>query len=119
MLERMILQYLKNDLEIPVFMEEQKEKHKRYVLLEKTGSSLEDHICSATIVIQSYAESMYEAAALNEEVKRRMLYGFIMIPEVSKVKLNTDYNFTDTTRKQYRYQAVYDITYQEGIRYGQ
>lgn len=119
MLEKIILQYLKKNLEVPAFMEEQKERHKRYVLLEKTGSSLEDHICSATIAIQSYAESLYEAALLNEEVKRRMLYGLIKIPEISKVKLNTDYNFTDTTRKQYRYQAVYDITYQEGIGYGQ
>ena len=119
MLEKTLLQYLKKNLEVPVLMEESKEKHKRYVLLEKTGSSMENHICSATVAIQSYAESMYEAAVLNEEVKGVMLYGFIKIPNVSKVKLNTDYNFTDTTRKQYRYQAVYDITYQEGNSYGE
>ena len=118
MLETTLLQYLKKNLEVPIFMEEPKEKHKRYVLLEKTGSSVENHICSATVAVQSYAESMYEAAVLNEEVKGVMLYGFIYIPNVSKVKLNTDYNFTDTTRKQYRYQAVYDITYQEESRYG-
>jgi len=31
--------------------------------------------------------------------------------EIGKVKLNSDYNFTDTVTKQYRYQAVYDISH--------
>ena len=32
-------------------------------------------------------------------------------PEVASCRLNSDYNFTDTTKKQYRYQAVFDIVY--------
>lgn len=31
--------------------------------------------------------------------------------EISRVKLNSDYNFTDTQKKKYRYQAIYEITY--------
>lgn len=30
---------------------------------------------------------------------------------ISKCTLNSDYNYTDTARKKYRYQAVYDIVY--------
>ena len=35
----------------------------------------------------------------------------ISLDSISKSKLNSDYNFTDTTKKQYRYQAVYDLVY--------
>ena len=31
--------------------------------------------------------------------------------DISKCTLNSDYNYTDTARKKYRYQAVYDIVY--------
>ena len=30
---------------------------------------------------------------------------------IFKSSLNSDYNFTDTSTKKYRYQAVYDIYY--------
>ena len=34
-------------------------------------------------------------------------------PKISRVQLNSDYNFTDTAQKRHRYQAVYDITFYE------
>ena len=33
----------------------------------------------------------------------------VALDEVSKVSLNSDYNFTDAATKRYRYQAVFDI----------
>lgn len=42
-----------------------------YVLIEKTGSGMNNHIKSATFAIQSYASSLYEAASLNEIVKEK------------------------------------------------
>ena len=45
---------------------------------------------------------------LNEETKIAV-DSLIELDEIASVKLNTDYNFTDTTTKKYRYQAVYDI----------
>ena len=30
---------------------------------------------------------------------------------ISRVELNSDYNFTDTSTKRYRYQAVYNFIY--------
>ena len=64
------------------------------------------------LTIQSYENSMQKAAELNEEVKHWMLdgmEGLITLNEVAQVQLNSDYNYTDTTTKEYRYQAVYDI----------
>lgn len=81
-----------------------------YVIVEKTGSSNSNFINHATLAIQSYSTSLYKASCLNEKVKE-VIENMIELDEISKVKLNTDYNFTDTTKKQYRYQAVYEITY--------
>ena len=53
---------------------------------------------------------MYKASELNEIVKEKM-DDLITLPNISKSSLNSDYNFTDTQTKKYRYQAVYDIYY--------
>ena len=110
MIEEIIIEYLSAQLDISVFTEKPEAPMQRYVVIEKTGSSRENFIDTATVTIQSYAESMYEAAALNERVKKAM-DDIAMLSNVSKSELNSDYNFTDTAKKEYRYQAVYDITY--------
>lgn len=112
MIENTVREYLKDNLDVPVWMEHTKgeEKPDEYVLLEKTGSSEENHIRRATIAIQSHAGSMFGAAVLNERVKEAMK-GLSALTEIGKVKLNSDYNFTDTEKKKYRYQAVYDLVH--------
>ena len=110
MIERIVLDYLKGALDVPVRMEEPEEVVKEYVLIEKTGSSVENHIQSATFAIQSYADSLLRAAEMNEEVKAAM-DNMVILKEISKAELNSDYNFTDQTKKRYRYQAVYDVYY--------
>jgi len=108
MIEVTVYNYLNNALSVPVYTELPKEKPQRFVVLDKIASSKENHLSSSTIAFQSYAESKYEAALLNEEVKE-VVENMIVLDEVSKVELNSDYNFTDTTTKEYRYQAVYEI----------
>ena len=110
MIEKTIIDYLNDNLVVPAYMEMPEDKPERFVLLEKTGSSVENLIYSATFAIQSYAESLYEAAVLNEEVKKAM-DNIIALDSVLSSKLNSDYNFTDTETKEYRYQAVYDLFY--------
>lgn len=110
MIELIIRKYLVSKLEIPVVLEHQKNLPKRYILLEKTSGKRNNYLNSSTIAIQSYAESLLEAAKLNEKIKN-IMYDLIEVDEVSRVDLNSDYNFTDTETKQYRYQAVFDINY--------
>lgn len=110
MIEKIILDYLNDNLEVNAYMEKPKSPEASYLLVEKTGGGENNHIFNATIVIQSIAETMYKAASLNEEVKG-LMSGAVSLDEVVKVELNSDYNFTDTTTKQYRYQAVFDITH--------
>lgn len=110
MIEKIVLDYLNNALSVPAYMEKPAEPSEKYVLLEKTGSSSEDYIKSATFALQSYAGSLFAAATLNEEVKAAM-DNIIVLNEVMGSELNSDYNFTDTAKKGYRYQAVYELFY--------
>lgn len=112
MIEVTILQYLNSlELSATVYTEIPATRPSKFFVLEKTGSSMDNHITRSTFVIQSYAPSMYEAATMNEEIKAAMLNSLITLGSVAKVDLNSDYNYTDTTTKTYRYQAVFDIVH--------
>ena len=37
----------------------------------------------------------------------------VSLDDISKVSLNSDYNFTDPDTKRYRYQAIFNIWYYE------
>lgn len=110
MIELIVKEYLENTLNVPVFFEEQTDPYEKYVVIDKTGSSVENFIYTATFALQSYANTKYESAVLNESVKNAM-DNIVNLNSVSKSKLNSDYDFTDTTKKKYRYQAVYDLVY--------
>lgn len=113
MIEKIIQEYLNKNLEVPVYAEEPEDPESSYLLFEKTGSSENNLISSAVITVQSYGKSLYEAARLNAKVKEHMRDIVVNQPEVSRCKLNSDYNYTDTETKRYRYQAVFDITFYE------
>ena len=110
MIEKIVFDYLSQMLGVPVRTEKLGNVPEEYVLIEKTGSSVENHINSSTIAIQSYSDTLYNAALLNDQVKQAMDH-MAESTNIYKSSLNSDYNFTDTNTKQYRYQAVYDIYY--------
>lgn len=114
MIETIIYKFLESKLSVPVLMEKPKSKASHFILIERTGGAQNNHISSGIITIQSYAPSMLMAAELNKEVKYWMLddeAGLVTLNEVASVSLNGDYNFTDTTTKEYRYQAVFDVVH--------
>jgi len=111
MIELSIINYLKTALSpINVESEIRQGMPDSFVFVEKTGSSQSDQLYHATFAVQSYASSLYEAMVLNEAVKKAMM-GAIALSEVTRVELNSDYNYTDQATKQPRYQAVFDITH--------
>lgn len=110
MIEIIIKEYLEKTLKVPVFLEHQSKMPDSFVLFEKTSGGCKDKMNSATFAFQSYGKSMFEAAKLNDELKKVVL-GMVELNEIGRVKLNSDYNFTDTTTKRYRYQAVFDFVY--------
>ena len=110
MIERTILDYLSEKLSVLVRLEEEPDMPDEYVLIEKTGGKKTNYISRATIAIQSYAKSLYRAMQINEDVKAA-LEEIVTLDEISRCSQNSDYNYTDTTRKKYRYQAVFDIVH--------
>ena len=112
MIEIIVKEYLEKELDVPVYLEISETAAEQYVTVEKTGGGKTDHVNSATLAIQSRAGSMYEAAKLNEAVKKAM-DRITAEDAVSRSSLNSDYNFTDVTTGKYRYQAVYDMKYFE------
>lgn len=112
MIEKTIIEYLGSKLSVPCYMERPESEHcpTSYVLLEKTGGSVKEHIYTSTFAFQSYAPSLLEAVELNDEVKAAA-ESLIVLPSITKSKYQTDYNFTNPAAKQYRYQAVFDITH--------
>lgn len=110
MIELVIKNFLDANLNVPSFFEHEKDMPESFVIIEKTGSGGSDYTHSATFAFQSYASSLQKAAELNELVKKTV-EKLVTVNEVSGVHHNSDYNFTDTETKKYRYQAVYDINY--------
>lgn len=110
MIEKLIREYLKSKLKIPAYLEEPVDKPAEYLLVIKTGSSRKNLIPSAMISVRSYSTSLSRAIDLNELVKAAM-YESVSLPEITKVQLNSDYNYSDTETKRYRYQAVFDVTH--------
>lgn len=113
MIEKIILDYL-NSIAVapPAYMEIPAERVAPpfYVIQKTSGGEIEGHVGEATLAIQSYGATLYEAAYTNELLKLLMADA-VALPAVTAVRLNSDYNFTDLTGKHYRYQAVYQIVH--------
>lgn len=103
-------EYLKNKLPVKVYCERTGQEPGSFVFVERTTTGESNHVRNATLAIQSYAPSLYDAAELNEQVIEAMRT-FALEPDIGSVDLNTAYPFSDTRIKQYRYQAVFNITY--------
>lgn len=110
MIEQIILFYMLNAVEEPIYMEEPENPPPKFYLMEKTGSGQADMLFNSTLALQSIAPTMYEAADMNEKAKTAMLNA-VTLPQVTRIRLNSDYNYTDTQAKRNRYQAVYDLTH--------
>ena len=110
MIEIIVKEYLETVLTVPVTMERAKVPPGRYVVIERTGETTENLLRTATIAVQAYAESMYEAASLIETVITEM-QGITSVENVSACDMVSSYNYTDTGTEQYRYQAVFTIAY--------
>lgn len=115
MIEKMIMDFLKQQnidgIGANVFLEVPQKVPEQYVLIQKTGGYIADHIKHATLAIRSISsKSKYNAAETNEAVIDNLLYK-LENAGISSCVLNNSYDFPDLTTKKYRYQAVFNFTY--------
>ena len=110
MIEAIIRNYLIGQLDVPVYIDVPAEPPGSYVVIQRTGGGKVEHIRNARFAIQSYGDSRLEAATLHERV-------LDVLPDiadgelVSACDVVSEYDFTDTTTKKYRYQAYFEIIY--------
>ena len=110
-IEAVLIDYLKTALNTGhVYAEVPEDAPEEYFVTDKTGSSTVNDLCTATVAIQSYGPTKLRAAELNEDLKTAM-EDFTTLDGISDCHLVTDYNFSNISKKQHRYQAVFDITY--------
>ena len=88
MIEEVILGYLSKSLGVPVFMEEPAKPPQKCIIIDKLGSSEKNRLSSATLAVQSYGGSLYEAARLNHTVKAAMR-DTVTLDDVISCKLNS------------------------------
>ena len=112
MIEQIIIAYLNshNGIAYPAYGDTPMDGGTRYYLVQKTGSSNRNHINTAQVAIQSYGQSKTDAATMNETLVI-VMRDLVTLPAVSACRLNSDYDYTDLSKRRYRYQAVFDITY--------
>lgn len=110
MIEIKIKDFLKEKLQIDVFMEHIKNMPEKFVIFEKVGSKRKNYINISSFAFQSYADSLYKASELNEKLKNAV-FEMDLLDDIVSIKLDSDYNFTDTETKRYRYQVVFDIVH--------
>ena len=85
-----------------------------YYIIEKTASGESNHVHSDVIAVQSISRiSLLNAATMSKAAERAMK-SLAAETDVGGCRLNSAYNFTNAETREYRYQAVFDITYVEG-----
>ena len=108
-IEAIVIDYLSSLLEVPVVAESPETEPDSYVRIEKVGRQGKDYIVTDSVAFQSYGATLYEAAALDEKVQE-LMPGIIKRVDISGIHLVSNYNATDTRKKQYRYQCIFDIS---------
>ena len=111
MIEKIVRDFLTSKLNnVPVYLEIPAKPPKKYVFVQKTGSTKSNHIESSVFAFLSYDETLYKASVLNDRVKNAV-EDMVELDAIGSVKRNSDYPFPDADRKEYRYQAVFEITH--------
>lgn len=116
-IEEFLLEKLGEALDpFPVLIEEPESNPRpsmspaEFYVLQKTGSSWNNHIIDSTIAIQSYAGTRLRTIQLNEALKDAV-EDLLKYNQIIGIEVNSDYDFTDSSTGQPRYQAVFVITH--------
>lgn len=110
-IEKEVIAYLKGALDTEhVYAEVSDSTAEEFFVVDKTGSSTEENLCTSTLAIQSYGDRKVRASELNEILKDAM-EGITDRDGITGCHLVTDYNYSNITKKQHRYQAVFEITH--------
>ena len=111
MIESLIISHLNNGLNgVQAHALIPNDRPGSFVVIERTGGNIENLIKQGMFVADCYGSTVLEAAQLCENVIELMM-GLPEHKEVASVRLNSHYNDTDTALHEYKYGALFEITY--------
>lgn len=113
LIEPIVLNYLKENLNVPVHIEMPDSLPKTFVLFEVIDRGRKNFIDQVTIEFHSYAECKMDAALLDEKV-RMLMEDIIFLPEISASKFGGGNDSNDTSVDKYRYRCYFNLTYMGG-----
>lgn len=109
MIEAILIDYLEDELNIPVFvMMPDTMPQGNFIVLDRIGMTKTNHITSYTVAVQSYGSTALSAATLNESVIEAM-ESLLADDRFARIHLNNGNMSTDTARKLNRYQSTFEI----------
>lgn len=115
LIEATVISHLSRELNTDdVYAERPADPPDEFWLVEKAAAGETNHIQNAMIAVQSVSRGSLLRAAEMSKAAEKAMRTLIKETDVSRCRLNSAYNFTDTETREYRYQAVFDINYMEG-----
>lgn len=111
MIEAALRQYLADNLNrVSVVMEYPKNPPKKFVMLQLTDAGRVNYIDAATFFVTVYADTLYNAAELKEQVKD-VLFGAITLPWISNSTLGQETAGIDSANHVYKYDLTFNFYY--------
>ena len=112
MIEVVIMNALEAATNVNAYMEIPEESENTYIVIQRAGGEQRgSRMRTAVIAVQSYAQTLLDAAILNESVLNAMQELQYQDNEITICQLNSNNNSTDPETRRYRYQAVFDLVY--------
>lgn len=109
-IENIVCAYLNARLSVPVACEVPKGPPGLYVVIEKIGSSIDNGLWTTNIAVQSIGKNLSDVIALDNQVVD-IMPGLVGEMDIFRCECESDYDFTNQRTKEYRYQAVFEITH--------
>jgi hypothetical protein len=114
-IEIFLKDYFNEKMDTPAYLEKPNGLTMPFIVIDVTGvREMSPGVYFATVALQSYSHSKYEAEELNRAVMD-VAEHLRDCMEIGGASLDTYTPFNDLVRKIYRYQAVYNIVFYDQI----
>ena len=113
MIEDTIIDYLSSALSLPVGPQVPEGPPESYCTVERRGRDDKNKLQAALIAVRSAAPSLWEAINLSAAVREYMDLLPTLRANVFSCRCTDEYNDTDSETHEYRYAAIFRLTYTE------
>lgn len=107
-IESVIIKFLEDKLKVKTYAEIPKTKPHKFIVVEKIDGGRTNCINASTLSVFSYAETLFDAADMNEQVKDA-LFDAVEIDDITSSKIGGENRSIDTANKLYRYETIINL----------